>query len=180
MEENQVTTPVEKVPAEPTHEVAQNESTQNVVVQENAAYVPVRQAEPKRIHKDIRKRVKSMEENQVTTPVEEVPAEPTHEVAQNESAQNVVAQENAAYVPERQAKPKKIHGLALVMGILSIVFAILFPIAGDVLAIIGIFLSAENKKEYRTTASLLCSIIGLVLAIINHVLGAVMAVVPLL
>lgn len=121
-----------------------------------------------------------MEENQVTTPVEEVPAEPTHEAAQNESTQNVVAQENAAYVPVRQAKPKQIHVLALVMGILSIVFAILFPIAGDVLAIIGIFLSAANKKEYRTTASLLCSIIGLVLAIINHVLGAVMAVVPLL
>lgn len=105
-----------------------------------------------------------MEENQLTTPVEEVPAEPTHEAAQ----------ENAAYVPVRQAKPKQIHVAALVMGILSIVFSLLFAIVGDILGIIGIVLSIAKKKEYRTTASLVCSIIGLVLSIVNHVAGALL------
>ena len=69
-----------------------------------------------------------MEENQVTTPVEEVPAEPTHEVTQNESTQNVVAQENAAHVPERQAEPKQICVPALVMCIVAIVLSLLSPV----------------------------------------------------
>mgnify|MGYP007065852742 FL=1 len=59
-----------------------------------------------------------MKENQVTTPVEEVPAEPTHEVAQ----------ENAAHVPERQAEPKQICVPALVMCIVAIVLSLLSPV----------------------------------------------------
>ena len=50
----------------------------------------------------------------------------------------------------------------------------LFAIVGDILGIIGIVLSIAKKKEYRTTASLVCSIIGLVLSIVNHVAGALL------
>ena len=64
-----------------------------------------------------------MEENQVTTPVEETPAEPVNESTQNKNTQNEAAQ-GAVYVPMRQAKTEQIHVPALVMGILSIIFPI--------------------------------------------------------
>lgn len=124
-----------------------------------------------------------MEENQITTPVEETPAEAVNESAQNETAEKAVqegtvyvspAQAATVYTPSAQTEPKQIHVAALVMGILSIVFSLLFAIVGDILGIIGIVLSIAKKKEYRTTASLVCSIIGLVLSIVNHVAGALL------
>ena len=124
-----------------------------------------------------------MEENQITTPVEETPAEAVNESAQNETAEKAVqegtvyvtpAQAATVYTPSAQTEPKQIHVAALVMGILSIVFSLLFAIVGDILGIIGIVLSIAKKKKYRTTASLVCSIIGLVLSIVNHVAGALL------
>lgn len=69
---------------------------------------------------------------------------------------------------------KPIHVPSLVIGILSIVFALLFALIGDILGIAGIVMSAVKRKNYKTTAALVCSVIGLVLAIANHVLSIIM------
>ncbi|MBQ6832043.1 MAG: hypothetical protein IJO28_05345 [Oscillospiraceae bacterium] len=69
---------------------------------------------------------------------------------------------------------KRIHTPSLVVGILSIVFGLLIALAGDILGIVGIVMSAVKKKDYNTTAALICSIVGLVISIINHVLAFLM------
>ena len=66
---------------------------------------------------------------------------------------------------------KPVHTAALVLGILSLVLALLIPIAGEILGIIGIVKSVRNRYTHSTTAALVCSIIGLVLAVLTHVLN---------
>ena len=100
-----------------------------------------------------------MEENQITTPVEETPTEVVNESAQNETAEKAVqegtvyvtpAQAATVYTPSAQTEPKQIHVAALVMGILSIVFSLLFAIVGDVnshahlFPWIGLFVDLHN------------------------------------
>lgn len=63
---------------------------------------------------------------------------------------------------------------SFVLGILSIVFALLFALVGDILGIIGISLAVSRRREYNVTAGLICSIVGLALAILNHVLAIMM------
>lgn len=87
--------------------------------------------------------------------------------------ENNIFQAQAQPVTVDGTKPK--HTASLVLGILSIVFAILFALAGDVLAIIGIGISCAKRKTHNIKAGLIMSIIGLVLAIANHILGAWMA-----
>lgn len=70
---------------------------------------------------------------------------------------------------------KKTHTPALVMGVLSIVFGLMFALIGDILGIIGIVMSMVKRKKFKTKAALICSIIGLVLAIANHILGFVLS-----
>lgn len=69
---------------------------------------------------------------------------------------------------------KPVHTASLVMGILSLAFALLIALVGEILGVIGIVLASRNRKEYRTKAALVCSIIGLVLAVGNHILGILM------
>lgn len=66
------------------------------------------------------------------------------------------------------------HTPSLVVGILSIVFALLIALVGDVLGIVGIAMSVSKRKDYNTKAGLICSIIGLIMAIGNHVLSVLM------
>lgn len=77
---------------------------------------------------------------------------------------------------EEQLVPgkKKGHAPSLVVGILSIVFSLLIALVGDVLGIVGIVMSVSKRKVYNTKAGLICSIIGLVLSIGNHVLSVLM------
>lgn len=77
---------------------------------------------------------------------------------------------------EEQLVPckKKGHTPSLVVGILSIVFSLLIALVGDILGVVGIVMSVRKHKTYNTKAGLICSIIGLVLAIGNHILGALM------
>lgn len=70
---------------------------------------------------------------------------------------------------------KPIHTASLVLGILSLVFALLIALVGEILGIIGIVLASRKRREYNTKAALVCSIIGLILAIGNHILGILMA-----
>lgn len=67
------------------------------------------------------------------------------------------------------------HTPSLVVGILSIVFGLLIALVGDILGIVGIAMSVSKRKDYNTKAGLICSIIGLVVAIGNHVLAVLMA-----
>lgn len=69
---------------------------------------------------------------------------------------------------------KKGHTPSLVVGILSIVFGLLIALVGDILGVVGIVISVSKRKTYNTKAGLICSIIGLVLAIGNHIIGALM------
>ena len=62
--------------------------------------------------------------------------------------------------------------VALVLGILSIVLALLYWWAGVILGIIGIVLGAKARKETpcgMATAGFVCSIIGLVLGCLSIV-----------
>ena len=69
---------------------------------------------------------------------------------------------------------KPVHTASLVLGILSLVFALLIALVGEILGIIGIVLASRKRREYNTKAALVCSIIGLVLAAGNQILGIVM------
>lgn len=63
--------------------------------------------------------------------------------------------------------------LGLVLGILSLILWLL-PILGLPISIIGLVLGIKGLKEKKkyATAAIVCSIIGLILAIANGVLGA--------
>lgn len=69
---------------------------------------------------------------------------------------------------------KPIHTASLVLGILSLAFSLLIALVGEILGIIGIVQAFRKRREYNTKAALVCSIIGLVLAIGNHILGILM------
>lgn len=70
---------------------------------------------------------------------------------------------------------KTLYVPALVLGILSIPFGIIFALIGYVLSIVGIVLAVKNKNTYKTTAGLVCSIIGLVITVINSIAGIILA-----
>lgn len=66
---------------------------------------------------------------------------------------------------------KPIYVPALVLGILSIVLGLLIALVGEILSIIGIILAVSNRKKYNTKAALICSIVGLVVSVVNHIVG---------
>lgn len=63
---------------------------------------------------------------------------------------------------------------ALVLGIVSIVFSLLIALVGDICGVIGISLAVSRRHEYNVTAGLICSIVGLVISILNHILAIMM------
>lgn len=69
---------------------------------------------------------------------------------------------------------KPLHVASLVLGILSIVFGLLIALVGDILGIIGIVMANSKKQTHSTKAGLICSIIGLVISICNHILAFVL------
>ena len=60
---------------------------------------------------------------------------------------------------------------ALVLGILAIVLGLLIALVGEILSIIGIILSVVKRKDHNTKAALICSIVGLVVSVANHIIG---------
>lgn len=60
---------------------------------------------------------------------------------------------------------------ALVLGILSIVLGLLVALVGEVLSIIGMIMSVVKRKDHDTKAALICSIVGLVVSVANHIVG---------
>jgi hypothetical protein len=66
---------------------------------------------------------------------------------------------------------KKTYSAGLTVGILSIPCGLLIAISGWILGIVGIVINNKHKDEYNTTAGFTLSIIGLVLSILNSILG---------
>ena len=65
---------------------------------------------------------------------------------------------------------------ALILGIVSIVFALLLPIITYVCGGIGlVFASKAKQNGENATAAQICCIIGLVLAVINSIMGIILA-----
>ena len=80
--------------------------------------------------------------------------------------QNLTNQNNNGNQPE-----KKTYSAGLTVGILSIPCGLLLAISGWILGIVGIVINNKHKDEYNTTAGFTLSIIGLVLSILNSILG---------
>ena len=66
---------------------------------------------------------------------------------------------------------KKTYSAGLTVGILSIPCGLLIAISGWILGIVGIVINNKHKDQYNTSAGLTLSIIGLVLSILNSILG---------
>ena len=75
-------------------------------------------------------------------------------------------------IPDPNKKP--IHAASLAIGILSLVFSLLIALVGDILGIAGIVLASQKRETHSTKAALVCSIIGLVLSVANHILSFVL------
>lgn len=78
---------------------------------------------------------------------------------------------NAAPAPTVTVKSSK---ASLVLGIVGIIVAWLFALAGHIVSIIGIVLGVKEYKNSGNAVGLVLSIIGEVCAIINSVLGVIM------
>ena len=87
-------------------------------------------------------------------------------------SENGIFDENKVVVEDSVKKP--VHTASLVLGILSLVFALLIAVVGEVLGIIGLVQACSKRKEYNTKAALICSIIGLVLVVVNQIVGILM------
>lgn len=64
--------------------------------------------------------------------------------------------------------------IALVLGILGIVFAWLFAIVGHAVSIIGIVLGLKEKRETGKSTGLTICIIGEVCAVISSLIGIIL------
>lgn len=73
--------------------------------------------------------------------------------------------------PTNTATPKA----ATILGILGIVFAWLIALVGHVLSIVGIFVGVKEYKTAGKTSGLILSIIGEGCAILNSLLGVLLA-----
>lgn len=72
---------------------------------------------------------------------------------------------------------KKKSPASLILGILGIVFAWFFALAGHVLSIVGIVLGIKEYKANGNMSGLVVSIVGEVCAIISSIIGAVVGAV---
>jgi hypothetical protein len=78
---------------------------------------------------------------------------------------------DAGSTAARRQKPT--HIPSLVLGILSIIFWLFIVLIGEILGIIGICLAAKNRLEYNTAPGLVCSIIGLSLSVLTHIINVI-------
>ena len=70
---------------------------------------------------------------------------------------------------------KPVYTAGLIVGILSIPCGLVIAISGWILGIVGIVINNKHKDENSTTAGLVCSIVGLVLSVINSIFGIVLS-----
>ncbi len=70
---------------------------------------------------------------------------------------------------------KKVHVPSLVLMIIGAVFALILPIVTYGCSIPSLVMSIKKKEEYITTYAIVINIIALVGALINSILGIVLA-----
>jgi len=70
---------------------------------------------------------------------------------------------------------QSIDAASLALSIIGLVFSILLPIVTYPCSIIGLVLAIKRRDKKKTTAALVLSIIGLVIAVINSAVGASLA-----
>ena len=71
-------------------------------------------------------------------------------------------------------KNKETYTAGLIVGILSISCGLLIAISGWILGIVGIAINSKNKEVAKTKAGFVCSIVGLVLSVINSIFGVIL------
>ena len=91
---------------------------------------------------------------------------------------NIIPQEEtAAEAAVFDAAPadgkKPLDTASLVLGIVAIVFALLFPLVTYPCGIVGLVLAAKRRHTKRTKAALIICIVALVVALANSIIGAV-------
>lgn len=72
---------------------------------------------------------------------------------------------------EEDASQLPMHTPSLVLGILSICFALLIPLVSYVCSIIGLSLTSGMKDAYRIKPGKICCIVGFIIALISHFLA---------
>lgn len=76
--------------------------------------------------------------------------------------------------PVSQPKEKASSKASIVLGIIGIVIAWFFALAGHIVSIIGIILGIKDYKKTEKMTGLILSIIGEVCSIFSSIVGAVM------
>ncbi len=76
-------------------------------------------------------------------------------------------------------KKENIEVIAYIVGILSLVFSFISPVAGLVLGIIG-FVHAKKEKSPMSMKGKRLSILGIIISVIMIVLVIVLAIIPTL
>lgn len=70
---------------------------------------------------------------------------------------------------------KNVHVPSLVLMIIGAVFALLFTYVTYVCSTISLIMSIVKRRKYKTTYAIVINIIALVVAVINSILGLMMA-----
>jgi uncharacterized paraquat-inducible protein A len=83
-----------------------------------------------------------------------------------------VASQSFAATPAPQEK--RLYVPALVLSIIGLPFALLLPIVTYPCSTIALVFSITKRATHKTTASLVMSIIGLVVALINSIAGVIL------
>ena len=76
------------------------------------------------------------------------------------------------------ATPKK--SVSIILGIVGIVLAFLFPLAGLIVSIIGIVKGVKEKKETGKKKGIIINVIGLILNLVIPVISSILSVVIVL
>lgn len=68
---------------------------------------------------------------------------------------------------------KKIHTPALVLSIIGLVFCLISPIVTYIGCIVSLVMAIIKRENYKTKAIIIIDVIGLVLAVLNNVIAAI-------
>ena len=69
---------------------------------------------------------------------------------------------------------KNFYTPSLVLMIIGIIFSLISPLVAYVCCIISIVMCAKNKAEFRVKPVIILDIVGLVIAVANNILAAMM------
>ncbi len=67
---------------------------------------------------------------------------------------------------------KKAYTPALVLAIIGLVFSLLSPLISYICCIAALVPAITKKSEYKVKAVIVICVIGLIIAVANHILGA--------